>query len=219
MRPVAFLTLLLCASAATAGSSPALHGRYLEARTADVYTGPCFANAEMGLTGKEAVLAWQVGEGRFHGVVLDGLSVVAVVKASATLGDPHADPLPARSILLVDDRATPEQRDALVAFAAEMGGDLLREPVSIDSVAITADFDGRPGYASIVAGDRVELRTRALAVRDHHCGNEEVFYPPLTATTGAIPAVALVQAYRGAGLGGTWSSSGKRSAFVASFTR
>lgn len=219
MRRLALPLFLLCSSAALAGSSPAIHGRYLESRTADVYTGPCFANAEMGLTGKEALLAWHVHDGAWNGVALDGLAVVAVVKASATLGDPHASPLPARSVLLVDERASLAQRHALVAFATEMGGELLGDTVAIESVPIAADFDSRPGFASVVAGNRVELRTRALAVGDHHCGNEEVFYPPLTATVGAVPAVALVQAYRGPGLGGTWSSSGKRSAFVASFTR
>ena len=34
-------------------SVPAISGDYLEVRSCDVYTGPCFANSEMGLTGKE----------------------------------------------------------------------------------------------------------------------------------------------------------------------
>ena len=37
-------------------------GDYIEARTSDVYVGPCFANSEMNLTGQEAVLAWRVRE-------------------------------------------------------------------------------------------------------------------------------------------------------------
>ncbi len=219
MRSQAALVYLLCALATVAGSHASISGRYLEARTADVYTGPCFANAEMGLAGKEAVLAWQVGEGEWGGVPLDGLAIVAVVRARATLGDPHASPLPALSVLLVDERATPAQRDALVAFASEMGGELLRQQVAVEAVPIATRFDAADGSASVVAGNRVELRTRALRVLDHHCGNEEVFYPPLTPTQGAVPAVALVQAYRGLGLGGTWSSSGKRAAFVGSFAR
>lgn len=218
MRRLAALVFLLLACAAPPARA-AIHGRYLESRTADVYTGPCFANAEMGLAGKEAVLAWRVEEGGWDGVPLDGLAVVAVVRASATLGDPHASPLPARSVVLVDERATPAQRAALVAFAAEMGGELLRDRVTVEAVAIATEFDARAGFASVVAGDRVELRTRALRVVDHHCGNEEVFYPPLAATDAAVPAVALVQAYRGGALGGTWRSAGKRSAFVGSFTR
>ena len=32
-----------------------ISGDYLETRSADVYTGPCFANAEVGLTGNDEV--------------------------------------------------------------------------------------------------------------------------------------------------------------------
>src|SRR5438128_616524 len=86
-----------------------ISGQYIEARTADVYTGPCFANSEVNLTGHEAVLAWHIEKGSWtsaggEGVALDGLSVVAVVRASATLGDPYASALPAKSVLIVDAR-------------------------------------------------------------------------------------------------------------------
>ncbi|HUG69079.1 MAG TPA: hypothetical protein VMM76_15120, partial [Pirellulaceae bacterium] len=37
-----------------------ISGHYLETRTCQVYTGPCFANAEVGLAGKEAVMAWRI---------------------------------------------------------------------------------------------------------------------------------------------------------------
>src|SRR5271169_4093614 len=95
----------------------AVKGDYMEARTEDVYTGPCFAMSEVGLTGQEAILAWKVKEGDWKGVSLDGLSVVAVVKAHATLGDPYHDPYPAQAVLIVDSRATGQQRAALQAFA------------------------------------------------------------------------------------------------------
>jgi len=41
-------------------------GDYIETRTADVYTGQCFANGEVGLTGDEAILAWHVRSGRWN---------------------------------------------------------------------------------------------------------------------------------------------------------
>ena len=41
----------------------AIKGNYVEVRSADVYTGPCFANAEVGLEGKQAILAWRVSQG------------------------------------------------------------------------------------------------------------------------------------------------------------
>jgi hypothetical protein len=80
-------SLFLLSAWAIPGNA-ALKGDYLEARSSDVFTGPCFAMSEVNLTGQEAILAWKVREGKWKGVDLSGLSVVAVVRASATLGDP-----------------------------------------------------------------------------------------------------------------------------------
>ena len=74
----------------------AIKGDYIEARSADVYTGPCFANGEVGLVGNEAILAWKITRGDWKGTSLNGLGVVAVVKAHATLGDPYHSSLPGR---------------------------------------------------------------------------------------------------------------------------
>ena len=54
---------VVCAMAASfsfAAGLPAhsINGNYMEARTADVYTGPCFANDEAEINGKEAVFGW-----------------------------------------------------------------------------------------------------------------------------------------------------------------
>ena len=59
------LTVLTCGinSEAAAKDGTPISGNYLEVRSCDVYTGPCFANAEMGLTGKEGILVWSIREG------------------------------------------------------------------------------------------------------------------------------------------------------------
>ena len=44
-------------------SSAAVQGSYVEVRTADVYTGPCFANSEVGVAGRRAILAWDIKQG------------------------------------------------------------------------------------------------------------------------------------------------------------
>src|SRR6266704_409547 len=109
---VLFLMLLSIVAAAQQ-----IRGDYLETRSADVYTGQCFANGEVNLVGDEAILAWHVQSGNWDGVPLDGLTVAAAVHARATLGDPYANPYPAQAVLLVDDQADQQQRLALVAFA------------------------------------------------------------------------------------------------------
>jgi hypothetical protein len=213
--------VLAVAAPAFAVDRTGISGDYLEARTADVYTGPCFANGEVNLTGKEAVLAWRVRSGSWEGVSLEGLNVVAVVKASATLGDPHANPLPARSVIVVDERATAEQERALAAFARSMGGDLLKDVMAVRKARIEAEFDSSEGHAvaRVRADDWVQLETRALLAGDHFCGNEYVYYPPLTEVENAIPAYTLAHTYRGSDLASTWSCPSKRSAFIGSFSR
>src|SRR2546427_8726405 len=117
---VLFLMLL-----SIVASAQQIRGDYLETRSADVYTGSCFANGEVNLVGNEAILAWHVQSGSWDGMQLDGLTVAAAVRARATLGDPYANPYPAQAVLIVDEQANPQQRAALVAFAKQMGGELL----------------------------------------------------------------------------------------------
>lgn len=212
--------LLAVAAPGFAGEADiSLQGLYLEARTADVYAGHCFANSEVGLTGREAVLAWTVSEGVYEGVPLGGLSVVAVVKAQATLGDPHDNPYPAESVLIVDENADADQRTALIRLAHDMGGKLLDSVRAVHDAPVAADFESRPGHASLTAGDLVEVRTRALSHKDHLCGSEFVYYPPLTEIAGAVPAYTEAHAFRGDDFNTTWSCPLKRSAFLGTFVR
>ena len=109
--------VLFALAGVSVSASAAIRGDYMEARSADVYTGACIANSEVGLTGKEAILAWKIQDGSWNGVNLSGLAVVGVVKAKATLGDPYHTPYPAKSVMILDSRATREQRAALRDFA------------------------------------------------------------------------------------------------------
>jgi hypothetical protein len=197
-----------------------IRGDYLETRSADVYTGQCFANGEVNLVGNQAILAWHVQSGSWDGVPLDGLTVAAAVRANATLGDPYANPYPAQSVLIVDDQATEQQRAALVAFALQMAGELLRhvERVIPAPMELVVNHE-RHGVALLRAGQFATVQTRSIGDQDHFCGNEETFYPPLTQLAHAMPAVALTDSYHGPGLGVDWESHGKRSAFVGSFVR
>src|SRR5437870_9776060 len=124
----AVIVSLVMATLGFAGGIPShsIHGDYVEARTADVYTGPCFANAEVGLVGNLAVFGWKINRGEWHGTSLDGLSVVAAVKARNTLGDVYESAYPVHAVLIVDSGANPEQRLALQSFAKRMAGDLLQ---------------------------------------------------------------------------------------------
>jgi Protein of unknown function (DUF1326) len=198
----------------------AMQGDYVEVRSADVYTGPCFANSQVGLEGDQAILAWKVKHGSWNGVTLDGLGVVAVVKASATLGDPYHNPYPAESILILDQRATTRQRQALQEFAKSAAGKLLAHVVRVEvaSVRMTVGEGSEHGSINVQAGNLVRVQTRSLCAGDHICGNEEIYYPPLTQLAHSMPAYALEDSFSGKGLGVVWNRMGARSAFVGSFT-
>ena len=212
--------VLLVAGLALA-ASPAIEvsGNYIEARTADVYTGACFANSEVQLVGNLAVMGWQINKGTWKGVSLDGLGVAAAVKASTTLGA-EADVYPVKSILIVDERASLEQREALKAFARQMTGDLLQDIVKTVAMPIEYNIEGESIHGakvSFTAGTLASIRTRGIQEGDNHCSHEVVWYKPLSQTDHAMPAVATEHRFNGQGLNSTWSSPDKRSAFVASF--
>lgn len=197
-----------------------LQGEYVEARTADVYTGACFANSEVGLTGRLAVFGWRIDKGSWQGVKLDGLAVAAAVRASNTLGDQFNTAYPVKAVLIVDERAGMEQRLALKSFAQRMGGDLLQDIARIEYQPVRLDFEGHnlhAARATLTAGTLAKIQTRALADGDHICHNEEVWYKPLTRLDNAMPAFTVAHDFRGRGLDTVWSSPDKRSAFVGSF--
>jgi hypothetical protein len=211
---VAFL--IPAASIAAPGAT--IKGSYVEFRNADVYTGPCFAMGEVGLTGQEAVLAWHIAEGNWSGVSIEGLNVVAVVRASATIGDPYANPLPARAVMLLDARANDAQRAALVEFAQAQSPALLGNIIAVESQPITFTAGAQHGSVSVTAGNLLQLSTRSLNEGDAICHNEAVFYQPLAAhLVHAMPVVETSSTYSGNHLGVTWNDSGRRSSFVGSF--
>ncbi len=215
--------VLLGASAAFAQQ---ITGDYVESRNMDVYSGQCFANSELGLVGDQAIVGWRIAKGSWNGVQLDGLHIVGVTKGADTLGTPlYTNAYPAKSVLIVDEKATPAQREALVAFAHTMGGEMFDNIVRTESAPITLkmQYHGEhPTAASLSAGNAGKLaaiQTRPITAKDKICGHEEILFQPLTPTLHVMPAVAEVDQFAGLGLNSIWSLNGKRSAFIGSFAR
>jgi hypothetical protein len=201
--------------------TPTITGDYLEVRSCDVYTGPCFANAEMGLTGKECILAWSVKNGAWNGVNVDGLKVIAVVRANGTLGDQYYQPRTGKAVFIVDERSTPEQAMALQAMATSFSGKLIKEVASVKSAPIDMSHGtcSSGSCGKVYVPGLVEVSTRCFGDKDHVCGNEETFYPPISKVEHAIPAFTEVAAYTGNGLNMTWEAVGQRSAFLGHFSK
>lgn len=223
---LAIVGVLALAVTATAGAavvpgSSTIEGKYVEVRSCDVYTAACFANSEAGLTGEEAILAWSVTNGAWRGTDLDGLSVIAVVRATGTLGAEPTAAQGAKAVLLVDERANAAQQTALADLAQELGGELVRDIVRTEPANI--EFRMEPNAhmtgASIKAGNSVEIQTRSLHAADDKCGNDEPYYAPLTSVENAMVHYTVVDKFDGDGLGVTWDDTGRRSAYLATFSR
>jgi len=197
-----------------------INGNYMEARTADVYTGPCFANGEVSINGKEAVFGWKINNGSWQGVNIAGLGVVGVVRSQHTLGDVHEPVNPMVAVMIVDSRANAEQRAALQSFAKAQAPDLFKQIVRVDYAPVNLEVEGgniHGGAAKLTAGSLATVQTRGMNSGDHVCGNEEVWYPPLNKLEHAMPAYATANSYTGSGLGETWNNHMQRSGFVGTF--
>jgi hypothetical protein len=219
---------VLLSSVATAAE---IRGEYVEARNADVFTGPCFSNAEVLIYGKQAVLAWKVREGSWNGVDLSGLCVAAAVRGNMTFSEDQ--PEKALSVLMVDSRATAGQRDALVSLAKTLGGARLQHVLEVKSVrmklmleehgsseAVAAHAEHNMPVsprASFWAAGMAKIVTRPLDGRDHFCGNETIAYPPLSRGVDVQPAFTLGHEFKGEALDTRWDDPNCRSSFVGHF--
>ena len=215
----AILFLLAIATVPALVSAEEISGSYMEARTCQVYTGPCFANAELNLTGKDALMAWSIEEGKHSGVDLAGLSVVMVVAASDTFAfEGVNDPKTMKSAILVDEKANEAQKEALISFAKEHAGKAGKNVVRVDAAPIKMSLDTRSLTGKLQAGKAVKLVTRKAKPGDCICMNEVAYYPPLTQVTNFAAGVATEGEFTGKGLGTNWSVPQSRSAYMGTFT-
>ena len=216
-------------------AGPQIKGDYVEARNADVYTGPCFSNAEVFIAGDRAVMAWKVTEGQFAGQNLAGLSVAAAVRGTTTFSKDVASA--AKSVIIVDHLATPAQQEALIALAKELAGDRLKDVAEVKIGRIQLTVESMEGHgspsetaaghhgmpqaprASLYIPNTAEILTRPFEVEDHACGNEVVEYGPLSKGVTALPAYTLAHRFQGKALDSTWNDPNCRSSFVGHFAR
>ncbi|RUL89256.1 DUF1326 domain-containing protein [Tautonia sociabilis] len=223
---------VLIGSAAVAGEAVQVRGDYLEARTADVFTGPCFSNSEVFIVGDRAVMAWKVTEGSWEGVDLSGLAVAAAVRGTSTFSEDR--PELASSVLIVDEKADPQQRQALIAMARRLAGARLENVVDVvvSPIDLSIDEDCHmephgPAHkqhlmpmappARFAAADLAEIATRPLDANDCICGNEVIAYEPLSEGVEVQPAYTVGHSFQGAGLKSTWAAPNARSSFVGRF--
>lgn len=228
------------AAAPDTASASVIRGEYVEARTNDIYTGPCFSNAEVFIKGDQGVVAWKIAKGQFQGVKLDGLSVAAAIQGNTTFSEDN--PKKARAFIMVDKKADAKQREALVAFAKHMAGDRLNNIVAVKPTLIsmmvedpkltgTAEQNKQSqeaghgkhdaetsGSAMFWSPGMAEILVRPIGHGDHMCGNEVIAYDPLSRDVQVQPGFAMSHWFQDKSLGGIWSVQGNRGAFSGTFS-
>ncbi len=199
-----------------AGGKGTVTGAYVEARTAEVFTGGCIMNSEAETVGKQAVLAWKVDRGSFNGIAIDGLSIVAALSGDRNLGmqEMGGEKATVRSALFVDQRANAAQQIALVAMANELSKGLVGTIVQVTSAPI--QFADHGSEIQVSAG-QVSLDVNKHITHDPTCGAMQWFHPLASVEDAAI-GVASQHVFTGSALGTKWSDPNKRSAFFGTFT-
>ena len=193
------VVLLLTAAGALATQPETVRGEYLEARSVSVYVGACHYGAEYVEGGREATLVWNIHQGTWKGVSLEGLTVVAVVTAQNNLA---IDTSTRRSVLYLDEKATSEQRTAVVDLMTAKRSEILGEIVSAENAPITFSKEG-------VNYDLRVGEVLTLSVSRYPCQNctqpHQIWYKPLEQLDTPIVGKSTAYCYQDKILSVTWN--------------
>jgi hypothetical protein len=214
---IAAVAILASTGAPLVAGGRSLSGSYVEARTAEVFTGGCIMGSEAETMGREAVLAWKVDRGGFNGVSLDGLSVVAALAGDRNLGiqEVGGEKAVTRSTLFVDQRANAAQQLALVAMATELSKGSLGTIVNVSPAPIQF-ADGETEVE--VSGGPFALDVSKHAPHEETCGAMQWFHP-LAAVDSAEIGLTVQHSFLGSGLGTKWRDPNRRSSFFGTFSK
>jgi hypothetical protein len=218
MKTLLPVLLLAAGTTLAAATDPnTVTGDYVEVRTAEVFTGPCMLGSEWESLGREAIMAWRISKGAIDGTSLDGLSVVAVVGAdrnlgSQTLGAPP--PSQIKTVVMVDERATPAQRRALLTMVRGLAPAMTREVTDVRAVPISFV---RQGVDTRVTAAEARLDVTTRFEHSPTCGATQ-WFDPLASTITAELALTRANAWSGASPGATWTQTDRKSSFVGTFS-
>ena len=128
-----------------------IEGRLLEVCTCNVLC-PCWVGEDPDYKTCDTTIAWGIEKGSIEGVTVDGLTMAV----SAHIPKNILEPKSWKAVVLVDDRSTPAQQDALLKlFTGQLGGaiadlaGLIGEVVGVERAPITFSVEGGKGRLSI----------------------------------------------------------------------
>jgi len=187
-----------------------LRGDYVEVRTASVFAGACHFNGEVTTAGREAMMAWNVTSGKWQGVDLAGVRVMAIVSSESNLGEANA----ARQSEIVIDSSSRSQSLAILNAIKEKYAASLGNIVKVRNAPISFVRQGKT-YA--VAADEATMNVEAMP-NDLCCKMPNlVWYTPLVGIENRKVGYTSNASYSGTTVSEQWSRSGENSAFYGNF--
>lgn len=142
-----------------------LEGTLLEVCSCDVLC-PCWIGEDPDGGTCDSVVAYNLDKGTIRGVDVSGLTLVSAVNIPGNILEGNW-----RQLMLIDDRATEEQADAMLdAFSGKLGGplaDLARlvgEVVAVERAPISHEIVDGAGTLSV--GDKIECAILYTRTRD-----------------------------------------------------
>jgi hypothetical protein len=187
-----------------------LRGDYVEVRTASVFAGACHYNGEVVTTGRDALMAWHVTSGKWQGVDLTGVRVMAIVNSDANLAEGNAA---RQSEIIIDGSRA--QALAMVNALKEKYAASLGNVVAVRNAPISFERNGRTyAVATNEAAINVEAMPNDLCCRMPNL----VWYTPLVGLENRKVGYTSKALYSGKIVGEPWSRSGENSAFYGSFS-
>jgi hypothetical protein len=188
-----------------------LRGDYVEVRTASVFAGACHYNGEVTTAGREAMMAWKVTSGKWQGVDLSGVRVMAIISSESNLAEKDAA---RQSELIIDSPSRAQSLAMLNAIKANYAGSL-GNIVKVRNAPITFVREGKK-YA--VAADEATMNVEAMP-NDLCCKMPNlVWYTPMVGLENRKVGYTTNASYSGNTVSEQWSRAGENSAFYGSFS-
>lgn len=189
-----------------------LRGDYVEVRTASVFAGACHYNGEVVTTGRDAMMAWNVTSGKWQGVDLTGVRVMAIVSSDVNLAEGNAA---RQSEIIIDSAASRTQALAMMNALKEKYAASLGKVIDVRSAPINFERNGRT-YAVVTneAAINVEAMPNDLCCKMPNL----VWYTPLVGLENRKVGYTSKALYTGKVVGEPWSRAGENSAFYGSFS-
>ena len=189
-----------------------VRGDYVEVRTASVFAGACHYNGEVVTTGRDAMMAWNVTNGQWQGVDLNGVRAIAIVSADVNLAENNA----ARtSEIIVDSSASRAQAVAMVNALKEKYAAALGTVAAVRTAPISFERNGRTyNVVTNEAAINVEAMPNDLCCKMPNL----VWYKPFVGLENRKVGYTSKAVYSGKVVGEPWSRSGENGAFYGTFS-